>query len=80
LRGLLDSLPWGHTLKPEPEKFFDVADERAVLIPGTAVGEGSGVPVERRTAHEITSRDGVVVRLKVYADRTETIEAAGLRE
>ncbi len=77
--GLLGSLPWGRTLKLEPERFFDVDDERVlVFIRGTAVGEGSGVPVERRTAHEITIRDGVVVRLKVYADRTEALEAAGL--
>jgi ketosteroid isomerase-like protein len=79
--GVLDSLAWGRTLKLEPEQFFDVDDDRVlVFIRGTAVGEGSGVPVERRTAHEITIRDGVVVRLKVYADRTEALEAAGLSE
>jgi ketosteroid isomerase-like protein len=81
LRGLLDSLPWGRSLKLEPERFIDVDDERVVVfMRGTAVGEGSGVPVERRTADVITIRDGVVVRLKVYPDRTEALEAAGLSE
>ncbi len=44
----------------------------------TAEGEESGVPVEMRDAHEFTIRDGVFVRWKVYADRTEALEAAGL--
>jgi ketosteroid isomerase-like protein len=80
-RGLMDSMPWGRSLRLEPERFFDVDDERVlVFMRVTAEGEGSGVPVGRRTAHEITIRDGVVVRLKVYADRTEALEAAGLRE
>jgi ketosteroid isomerase-like protein len=73
--------PWGHSLKLEPERFFDVDDERVlVLVSGTAVGAGSGVPVEARGAHEITIRDGVVVRLKVYRDRDEALEAVGLSE
>ena len=43
---------WERTLKLEPEQFFDVDDDRVlVFIRGTAVGEGSGVPVERRTEH-----------------------------
>jgi ketosteroid isomerase-like protein len=39
---------------------------------------GSGVPVERRTAHECTFRDGSLVRFKVYSDRGAALEAAGL--
>jgi ketosteroid isomerase-like protein len=46
----------------------------------TAEGEGSGIPVENRSAHEFTIRDGVLVRWKVYADRTEALEALGLAE
>jgi ketosteroid isomerase-like protein len=76
----VDSLPWGRSLKFEPERFFDVDDERVlVFVHVTAEGEGSGVPVERRTAHELTIRDGVVVRVKAYADQGEALEAAGLR-
>jgi hypothetical protein len=54
-----DALPWGGSLKLEPERFFDIDDERVlVLMHVTAAGEGSGVPVERRSAHEYTIRDG----------------------
>jgi hypothetical protein len=46
----------------------------------TATGEGSGVPVELRDAREITIRDGLFRRIKVYPDRTQALEAFGLRE
>src|SRR5688572_3063720 len=59
-RGFWDALPWGRSLKLEPERFFDVDDERVlVFIHATAEGEGSGVPVETRSAHEFTIQDGV---------------------
>jgi ketosteroid isomerase-like protein len=75
------SLPWGGSLKFQPERFFDVDDQRVlVFMRVTAEGEGSGVPVERRTAHEITIQDGVVVRVKAYPDRDEALDAAGLSE
>ena len=68
-------------MKIEPERFFDVDDERVlVFMRVTAEGEGSGVPVEMRNAHEFTILDGVFVRWKGYADRTEALKAAGLRE
>jgi ketosteroid isomerase-like protein len=80
-RGFIDSLPWGRSLKLEPERFFDVDDERVlVFVRVTAQGEESGAPVEMRDAHEFTIRDGVFVHWKVYADRTEALEAAGLSE
>jgi ketosteroid isomerase-like protein len=87
LRGLeawvdyLGSLPWGRSVRLEPERFFDVDGERVlVFVHVTAVGETSGVPVGLRNAYEFTVRDGVIVRWKVYADRTEALEAAGLSE
>jgi hypothetical protein len=44
----------------EPERFFDVDDERVLaFVRVSATGEGSGAPVEIRAAHEITVRDGV---------------------
>jgi ketosteroid isomerase-like protein len=80
-RDYLDSLPWGGSVKLEPERYFDVDDERVlVLVRVTAVGEESGAPVEMRDAHEFTIRDGVFVRWKVYANRNEALEAAGLSE
>jgi ketosteroid isomerase-like protein len=73
--------PWGRSVHLEPERFFDVDAERVlVFVRVTATGEGSGVPVELRDAHELTIRDGLLVRCKVHADRDAALEAAGLRE
>jgi ketosteroid isomerase-like protein len=80
-RGFADTLPWGASLTLKPERFYDVDGERVlVFVHATAEGKGTGVPVENRTAHVFTIRDGVFVRWKVYADRAEALEAAGLRE
>ena len=71
----------GSPIHFEPERFFDVDDERVlVFVRVTATGQESGVPVEIRAAHECTIRDGLLVRFKVYVDRAEALEAAGLRE
>jgi ketosteroid isomerase-like protein len=76
-----DSLPWGRSLKLAPERFFDVDSERVlVFVQASGEGEGSGVPVEVRSATEFTIRDGAIVRVKMYKDRTEALEAAGLPE
>jgi hypothetical protein len=40
----------------------------------------SGVRGEARVAHEFTIRGGLLVRFKVYGNRDEALEAAGLRE
>ena len=46
----------------------------------SAAGEGSGVPVERRSASELTVRDGAIVRVKLYLDPMAALEAVGLAE
>jgi ketosteroid isomerase-like protein len=71
----------GSPIHFEPERFFDVDDERVlVFVRVTATGQDSGVPVEIRAAHECTIRHGLLVRFKVYSDRGKALEAAGLRE
>jgi ketosteroid isomerase-like protein len=76
-----DSSPWGGSLKLVSERIFDVDDERVlVLVHSRAEGEGSGAAVEGRTATEFTIRDGAIVRIKLYKDRTEALKAAGLSE
>jgi len=80
LRRFREEGPWAE-LSFEPERFVDVDDERVlVLVRVHATGTGSGVPVELRNAHEFTIRDGVLVRFKVYGDRDEALETAGLLE
>ena len=81
LRRFRESGPWsGSPIHLEPERFFDVDDERVlVFVRVTATGHMSGAPVENRVAHEFTIRDGLLVRFKVYGDRDQALEAAGLR-
>ena len=80
LRTFRDSGPWGGSpIHFEPERFFDVDDERVlVFVRVSATGHMSGVPVAIQVAHEFTIRDGRLVRFKVYADRDKALEAAGL--
>jgi ketosteroid isomerase-like protein len=78
VRRLAARWPWGD-LHFEPEQFFDVDAERVlVFIRAIAQGIESGVPVERRTAHECTFRDGRLVRFKVYSDRAAALDAGGV--
>jgi ketosteroid isomerase-like protein len=81
VRRFRDSSPWGTSQRFEAERYFDVDHERVlVFVQATATGQGSGAPVEVRPAHELTIRDGLLVRFKVYVDRAEALEAAGLSE
>jgi hypothetical protein len=82
LRRFRDSGPWGGSpIHFEPERFFDVDDERVlVFVRVSATGQGSGVPVALAGAHEFTIRNGLVVRFKAYGGRDQALEAAGLRE
>ena len=82
LRRFRDSGPWsGSPIRFDPERFFDVDDERVlVFVRVSATGQESGAQVEIRAAHEITIRDGLLVRFQVHPDRAAALEAVGLRE
>ena len=82
MRHFRDSGPWsGSPIHFEPERFFDVDDERVlVFVRVSATGHGSGAQVEIRAAHELTIRDEQLVRFKVYGNRAEALEAVGLSE
>jgi ketosteroid isomerase-like protein len=72
--------PWD-ALYFAAERFLDVDGHRVlVFVRATATGRGSGVPVERRTAHELTFSDGSLVNFKVYSDRAAALHAAGLSD
>src|SRR5262245_65141144 len=82
LRRFRDTGPWsGSPINFEPERFFDVDDERVlVFVRVLARGEESGAPVELPAAHELTIRDERLVRFKAYVNRDEALEAVGLSE
>lgn len=78
VRRIAAKWPWD-ALHFKPERFINVDANRVlVFVCATATGVGSGVPVERRTAHECTFSDGRLVRFKVYSDRDDALRRAGL--
>jgi ketosteroid isomerase-like protein len=80
VRRIAANWPWGD-LRFDPERFIEVdADRILVFVRATATGIGSGVPVERRTAHECTFDEGLLVRFKVYSERNDALAAAALPE
>ena len=72
-------LAWDH-LATVPERFVDARDDRVlVLVRFEGRGRVSGVPAaDFFGAQLFTMRDAKVVRLAVYLDRKEALEAAGL--
>jgi ketosteroid isomerase-like protein len=65
-----------------PNEFLDAGEGRVVVL--TRFGgrsKGSGIPItDFPGAALFTLRDGKVVRLFLYTDRMEALEAAGLSE
>jgi ketosteroid isomerase-like protein len=63
----------------EIESYLDVDDDRVLFYwreQGT--GKGSGVQLQQSGATVVTLRDGRVVRLRAYVDRSEAHAAVGL--
>jgi ketosteroid isomerase-like protein len=81
MRSFRDAGPWGRSINFEPERYFDVDEERVlVFVRVSSKGQASGATVESRIAQEFTVRDGLIVRVKVHRDRGEALEAVGLAE
>jgi hypothetical protein len=80
VRRFRDEVPW-ESLHFEVERLIEVDEERVLaLVRAVGVGQLSGVSGEARVAHEFTIRTGLLVRFKVYGDRAEALQAAGLSE
>jgi ketosteroid isomerase-like protein len=79
MRRFRDSGPWGRSIHFEPERYFDVDDERVlVFVRVTSTGQASGAAVESRIAQEFEIRGGQIVRVKVHRDRAHALRALGL--
>jgi ketosteroid isomerase-like protein len=64
----------------EAEQFLETSDGKVlVLIRARARGRGSGVGIDNRIAWVWTFRDDKAVRLDVYEERDEALEAVGLK-
>jgi ketosteroid isomerase-like protein len=63
-----------------PEEFADMNDRVVVTVRYRARGRGSGVEVDARLYDVFTLRDGKIVRMDQFAERSEALEAAKLLE
>jgi len=63
-----------------PEEFADMGDRVVATVRFRARGRRSGIEVDARLYDVFTLRDGRIVRMDQYTERSEALEAAGLRE
>ena len=70
--------PWAF-LRFNAEEYHEIEPGHyLVAVRVTASGNQSGVPIERRVAHELVMRDGRFVRLKVHGDPDHAKREFGL--
>jgi ketosteroid isomerase-like protein len=63
-----------------PERFADLGDRVLVDVRRTGRGSLSGAPVERMQFHLWDVVNGRAVRFRTYGDRSEALDALGLRQ
>jgi ketosteroid isomerase-like protein len=67
------------SVRVEPDEFVDAGDH--VVVPQTGYIRGrEGVEATARVSLLWTCRDGAIVRISLYQQKREALEAAGLRE
>ena len=64
----------------EPQEFIDAGDHVVVEVHERGEGKSSGVPFERTHVQVWTLRNRRLVRWRLFADKSEALEAAGLLE
>jgi ketosteroid isomerase-like protein len=63
-----------------PEEFVDGGDRIVVTVRLRGRGRGSGVHIDARFYDVYTLRDRKIVRMDQFTERSEALEAGGLRE
>jgi ketosteroid isomerase-like protein len=71
---------WGGRPHLDIERTFDCGEDVLLFIRVRGRGSHTGIPLDVRIAQLVTVRDGKAVRVKVFPDRDEALEAAGLSE
>ena len=62
------------------ERLIDAGDNRVVAITRqSATGKGSGVPVDLHHGSVFELEDGRIIRMQIYGNAKEALEAAGLQ-
>ena len=64
----------------EAERFFDAGTQVVVFVRVSGTAKQSGAALAISAAHVLTLRDGRVTRTDIFLDRSEALEAVGLRE
>ena len=65
-------------LETVPEEFIDAGEHVVVRVRYAGRGRGSGVEFDELSYDVCTVRDGLVVRKREFAERSEALRAAGL--
>ncbi len=74
-----DFLDAFESTRVEPDEFIDTGDHVVVLQTGHLRGR-DGIEVTARVCLVWTCRDGAIVRICLYRQKREALEAAGLSE
>jgi ketosteroid isomerase-like protein len=69
-----------HDYKVMPEEFVDRGDRVVVTVRLRGRGRGSGVEIDARFYDVYTLRDGKIVRMDQFTERSEALDAVGLSE
>jgi ketosteroid isomerase-like protein len=80
IRGFDEYFAAWERLDLRPEEIIDTGDQLIVFVHEVARGRESGVVVETDTATVSTLREGMVVRVRGFMDRSKALEAAGVRQ
>jgi uncharacterized protein len=64
----------------EVEEIVDAGEKVLVVVRDEGRSRATGITLERRRGEVWTLRDGKVVRIDLFDNRAEAVEAAGLRE
>ena len=67
-------------LETTPEEFIDAGDQVVALVHFQGRGRESGVEVDARTYAVYTLRDGKMISMEEFTERSDALEAAGLSE
>ena len=64
----------------EAERFIDAGSQVVVFVRVSGIAKQSGAALAISTGHVVTLRDGRITRADVFLDRSEALQAVGLRE
>ena len=80
-RFFADIADTGPDFKITIERLEAIGTDRVLaLMQVTASGRASGIPTEGATGNIYDFADGRINRIRIFADREQALEAAGLRE